>query len=292
MSKLNELLADRPVLAEGGMGTLLMQAGLPAGMPGEYCNIHAPESVVEIHRQYVAAGARVLITNTFNGNRPRLRMSGLEDSFTDTNRSAVASARQAAVDGCVVAGSIGPTGELLAPLGPLSVDAATDAFAEQAATLGEAGVDLLWIETMTDLAEARAALAGCRRVWSGPVSVSMTFNAGPRGFFTMMGNPLAECVAALADSGADIIGSNCQLTSTQMVPLARELVALSKLPVMLEPNAGIPRIVDGAQVYSETPIEFAEAAAQFADAGIALIGGCCGTTPEFIAAARERLGAA
>jgi 5-methyltetrahydrofolate--homocysteine methyltransferase len=103
---------------------------------------------------------------------------------------------------------------------------------------------------------------------------------------------LAECVAALADSGADIIGSNCQLTSTQMVPLARELVALSKLPVMLEPNAGIPRIVDGAQVYSETPIEFAEAAAQFADAGIALIGGCCGTTPEFIAAARERLGAA
>ncbi|MCB9849749.1 MAG: homocysteine S-methyltransferase family protein [Phycisphaerales bacterium] len=291
MSKIDELLRDAPVLVEGGMGTMLMQAGLPPGAPGEQYLLDNPDAVEAIHREYAAAGVRVHITNTFNGNRLRLTRSGLGEHFEEINRIAVRVARQAADGQRLVAGSIGPSGEMLAPLGPISALEAADMFAEQAGILVDAGVDLLWIETMTDIAEAIAALNGCRRVWGGPISVSMTFSDTPRGYYTMMGNAVEDCAPQLENAGATIIGSNCQLTAEGIIPLAAKFKELSSLPVLIEPNAGIPEIHAGKVEYKDTPELFAKSAERLAELGVELIGGCCGTTPAFIAAARDRLAA-
>jgi methionine synthase I (cobalamin-dependent) len=289
MNTLDNLLRDAPVLVEGGMGTMLMQAGLPAGAPGEQFNLERPDAVADIHRRYADAGVRVHITNTFNANRLRLSRCGLDEYFDEINRTAVRVAKEAAGSQRLVAGSIGPSGELLEPLGPLAPLRAADMFAEQAALLVDGGVDLLWIETMTDIVEALAALAGCRRVWNGPVSVSMTFSETPRGYYTMMGNAVEDCVKQLTDGGASILGSNCQLTAEQMVALAAQFKELSTLPILIEPNAGIPELHAGTVAYKDTPEIFATSAVRLAELGVELIGGCCGTTPEFIAAARDRL---
>lgn len=286
---LEPLLRDAPVLVEGAMGTMLMQAGLPSGTLGETLNRQRPELVADIHRQYAAAGVRIHFSNTFNGNRYRLTTAGLGGCIAEVNRQGAAIARAVAGNDRLVGGTIGPTGEMLAPLGRLEIPAAEDAFAEQASALVAGGADLLWIETMLALPEALAAVAGCRRVSDRPVAVTMTFSETPRGYFTMMGHSVSECVRSLEAAGVAILGANCQLDGAHMIGLAKELVATTRLPVAIQPNAGQPRIRDGKPCYAQTAEEFAEAAAQLAALGVSCIGGCCGTTPTFLAAARARL---
>jgi 5-methyltetrahydrofolate--homocysteine methyltransferase len=233
----------------------------------------------------------VQFSNTFNGNRIRLRAAGLADRCGEVNRAAVKLARAAAGPDGLIGGTIGPTGELLEPLGSLAPALAEEVFAEQAAALAEAGIDLFWIETMMALAEAEAAVAACRRAGDLPIAVTMSFARTPRGFFTMMGHGVEECVRRMESAGVAIVGANCQLASADMVELALQFRKATRLPLAMRPNAGQPELMAGSLHYPETSATFAEASARLADLGIELIGGCCGTTPAFIAAARESLAA-
>lgn len=289
MDQLHELLSSGPVLIEGAMGTMLMNAGLPAGAPGECFNFDKPEVIASVHRQYAAAGVRIHFSNTFNGNRVRLRGAGLAERCAEVNRQGARIARKVAGRDHLVGGSIGPTGEMLAPLGTLEPRQAQAIFAEQASALVEGGVDVLWIETMLALDEVDAAIAGCRQVTDRPIAVTMTFSETPRGFYTMMGHSVADCVRHLEAAGVDIIGSNCQLNGARMVRLAAEMKALTRLPLAIQPNAGVPELREDRPFYTETAQQYAQAAVQLARLGVELIGGCCGTTPAFLAAAREQL---
>ncbi len=289
MADITTLLQTRPVLVEGAMGTLLMHADLPAGQLGETVTLQRPAVLANIHARYVTAGARVLVTNTFNANRFRLAHAGMEDSLAECNRLAVQIARDQGGAACAVAGSLGPTGRMLAPYGPLARADAVEAFAEQARHLADAGVDLLMIETMFDLQEALAAVEGCRQACDLPISAALTFNDTPKGFMTAMGNPATDALNQLVAAGATIAASNCQLGSVDMVRLATEAIHHVDAPLMIKPNAGQPEARPGAAVYPETPDQYARCAVQLADLGVALIGGCCGTTPEHIAAARDAL---
>jgi 5-methyltetrahydrofolate--homocysteine methyltransferase len=289
MDALAALLDNGPVLVEGAMGTMLMSAGLPAGSPADRFNLERPDLVADIHRQYADAGVRIHFSNTFNGNRLRLHAAGLGDRCAAINREGARIAREVAGPERLVGGSIGPTGSLLEPLGTLSPRKAEIIFAEQAEALVDGGVDLLWIETMVSLTEVDVAIAGCRRVSDLPIGVSMTFTESTRGFFTMMGHTVADCAQRLRAAGAAVLGSNCQLNGAAMVRLARAYKAATSLPLAIQPNAGQPELRNGKPHYTETPDEFAHAAVELAKLNVELIGGCCGTTPEFIAAARARL---
>jgi methionine synthase I (cobalamin-dependent) len=285
MPSLEALLHTPPVLFEGAMGTMLMQHGLTAGQPGEIFTLERPEVLAEVHQAYVAAGARVLKTNTFNANPTRLAQSGLEGQLDVLNTRAVQIAREAAGANCAVAGSIGPTGGMFEPGGDLTHDAAMAAYAAQAEILHRAGVDLFVIETMFDRREALAAIDACRRVSDIPVVATMTFMDTPRGFFTIMGDPLVESLTELQQAGAIVVGANCTLTSAAMVKLAGALHAHLNGPLLMQPNAGMPQASGVTLAYPETPAEFAANLQRLAALRIDLLGGCCGTTPVHIAAA-------
>ena len=268
---------------------MLMQAGLPSGQPGELITLENPDIVADVHRQYADAGARVVITNTFNSNRFRLDHCSLADKLIDCNRIATRLARQIASSDQAVAGSMGPTGELLAPSGTLSPEHAQEAFAEQAAALDAEGVDFFLVETMFDLQEALAGIRACRQVSNKPIVASMTYSKTPRGFYTMMGNSPADAVPQLLDAGAFAVGANCQVASETMVELAGVMREITDAPLWIKPNAGQPDTSDSTLKYEETPEIFAASVLRIAQLGIELIGGCCGTTPAHIARAREVL---
>jgi 5-methyltetrahydrofolate--homocysteine methyltransferase len=291
MNRFLAMLDEGPVLIDGAMGTMLMDCGLEAGAPGELLNIDRAEVVRDVHAQYAAAGARILTTNTFNGNRIRLGRSGLAEHVAVINRNGVAAARAVCRSDGAVLGSMGPVGELLEPFGPIAREAAVAAFAEQAKLLADAGVDGFVVETMIDLEELLAALEGCRQAAGDlPVVACLTYSSTPRGFYSMMGQGVAEVVPALRAAGATVIGSNCQLGCAAMVELAAEMKAAGAGPWWIKPNAGKPEVREGVTHFAETAESFAEGAAQLAALGVTCIGGCCGTNPTFIAAARERLG--
>lgn len=292
MNVIARLSEEAPVLFEGAMGSLLMQRGLPAGTPSELFTIERPDVVAAVHREYAEAGALVAITNTFNANPIRMGQSRMAEHFVKCNCDGVRLARENVRTGGVVAASIGPCGELMAPSGTLGVEEAAAAFAEQAKIVEGEGADFLLIETMFDLSEALAALEGCRRACDLPLCVSMTFKDTPRGFYTMMGNALEDAIAGLIIAGADAVGSNCELDSTAMRRLAPRIMDLVDIPVLIKPNAGQPSLEGATPSYPETPEIFAESAAQFAQMGVAFIGGCCGTTPAFVASAARVLAGA
>jgi 5-methyltetrahydrofolate--homocysteine methyltransferase len=281
----SQLLATRPVWLDGGLGSMLIAAGLPPGHGPERWNLEQPARVEAVHRAYVDAGCRVVHANTFGCSQPKLRAAGLDADVATVNRAAVAHARRAAGERAVVAGDLGPTGLSLPPLGNATVADLESAFVEQVEVLVEAGVDLLSIETMYDLREALAALAAARR-HDLPVMASMTFEARKRGFFTVMGDPLAGSLATLAAAGADAVGCNCSVGPDTMVAMAAEALASVSVPVVAQPNAGLPRTTPEGVGYDAGPAEFARACAAMAAAGVALLGGCCGTTPAHLAAAR------
>jgi 5-methyltetrahydrofolate--homocysteine methyltransferase len=311
-----DLLAnnDGPIIADGGMGTMLMAVGLLFGDPPEQWNV-LPEKqahIRAIHRGYLDAGAQIILTNTFGGSPFRLKLHNLHGQVFELNRAAAELAR-AEAGARVVAGDIGPSGELFEPMGALTYDAAVAGFAVQAAGLAAGGVDLLWIETMSDLDEVRAAVAGARQAAPElPVVATMTFDT--RGF-TMMGISPADAVAALAELGLAAGGGNCgngpdeiegvihgmrmalEASDLRLEASDQEnagtslksLVSSLRFPLIAKSNAGMPEIVDGHAVYSGTPAVMAGYARRVRALGADIIGACCGSTPDHIRAMAQAL---
>lgn len=291
MNRLASLLgADRPMLLDGGMGTLLQDSGLEDGAPGELWNLENPDAVRAAHTAYADAGSRILTTNTFGGTRPRLDMHGLGDRLAEVNRLAAQVARSVAEPrGLLVAGDLGPTGELLSPLGTMTSEEAQAIFAEQLVGLVEGGIDLVLVETLSDLGEADAALAAaCEVAPDLPVVVTMSFDTNVR---TMMGVRPGDAVAHLAAAGADAVGANCGRGPEEMELIAAEMVTARTGDVLLvaQSNAGLPQVVGDHFEYDATPADLAAHAQRLAALGIDLVGGCCGSTPAHIAAMRATL---
>lgn len=288
MTDLLERLRTGPVLiGDGAWGTLLMARGLPPGEPPEALNLSRPEVLEEIARQYLEAGADVITTNTFGGSPARLRTYRLDDLVEAINRAAVEAARRAVGRRAYVSASIGPSGRLLAPHGDADPTEIGAGFELQVRAVAEAGADLVCIETMTDLAEAVLAVRAARRAAPGlPVMATMTFEKTRRGFFTVMGDSIAQSIRELTEAGADILGSNCGNGSDVMLEIARDIRSRTDRPIAIRPNAGLPVTRSGAVVYPEDPAFLAVRARALMEAGVALVGGCCGTTPDHVRAIR------
>ena len=284
------LTSGEPVLADGAMGTALFASGLASGDAPETWNLAHPDVVRGIHRRYLDAGSRILLTNTFGANRLRLALHRLEDKVEHLNRTAAILLRAevtASGRDALVAGDIGPSGEIMAPLGTLERDDAIDVFTEQAAALVAGGADLLWIETMSDLAEMAAAIAGARRASPAtPIVATMTFDT--RGH-TMMGVAPETAAEALVALGVDAIGGNCGNGPDELLPVIERMRAVAPdLPLVAKPNIGIPVFVGARAEYRTPPEAMAREATALLAAGATVIGACCGST----AAHLEAMGAA
>ncbi len=284
MEDFSSRLTGGPVLvADGAMGTFLQAAGLPPGRPGEAWVLEQPDKIAAVHRAYVEAGAELILTCTFGGTQARLARAGLADRVAEINRRAVEVARQAAAGRAYVAGDIGPLGELLAPLGKRTCEEAVELFAEQAAALAEAGPDLLYIETMSSLDEVRAAVEGARRVAPHlPLTVTLSFDSKGR---TNMGVRPEQAARLLVELGVTAFGVNCGHSLEMSEGALRAMHEEAPAALLIaKPNAGLPRMVGDEAVYDATPALMAEAARRFVELGARIVGGCCGSTPEHIAA--------
>ena len=286
MSALTELAQQgAAVVLDGGMGTLLQDLGLDDGGSGELWNVERPETIRDAHRSYAEAGAQLLTTNTFGGTRPRLDMHGLGDRVHELNEAAARLAREVADEhGILVAGDLGPTGELLAPLGTMDAAEAQAIFEEQLAGLRDGGIDVVLIETMSDLAEVEAAVAAARAVVPDlPIIATLSFDTN---LHTMMGVRPASAVAALAAAGVEAVGANCGRGPQEMAQIAAELADARPDGVLLvaQSNAGLPQVVGDHFEYDATPADMAVHAEDLRALGIDLIGACCGSTPEHTAA--------
>ena len=290
MHAILELAKKKTVIFDGAMGTMLMAAGLKAGESPEIWNIEKPSLVSDIHGKYYEAGSHVVHTNTFGGNAIKLADRGLSDKMERINVEAAKLARKACPAGKFVAGDIGPTGKLIKPLGDLVIEKAEEAFFKQAQALVKGGVDLISIETMFSLQEALAALRAAKKLGDVTVIAALTFNRTKKGFFTMMGEGVAQAVSAFEEAGADVIASNCSLGSRDMIDLTKELRAATRKPILIQPNAGKPVTQKGVTSYLQTPVEFAQDGKEITNSGADMIGGCCGTNPEFIRALVHALG--
>ena len=285
--KWRALLAENPaVLADGAMGTMLFAAGLQFGDPPEVWNLTQPDVVRRIQRSYLEAGSQILMTNTFGGNRLRLSLHGLQDRVAELNQTAAVILRaevEAAGGEALVAGDIGPSGAIMAPTGTLHYDEAVDVFAEQAAALVAGGVDLIWIETMSDLAEIQAAIEGVRRVSTGiPLIATMTFDT--RGH-TMMGVSPEQAVLALTAWGADAVGGNCGNGPDELIPVIAAMHAAAPDALLVaKSNAGMPELIDMRAVYRAEPSVMAMQALAMKAAGATIVGACCGSTPDHLRA--------
>jgi methionine synthase I (cobalamin-dependent) len=276
-------------LLDGGLGSLLIARGLPPGAAPESWVISRPDDVRRAHGDYVSAGSDAVHAATFGASPIRLARFSLADRCEEINSEAVRLARESGAR--FVLADVGPTGEHLPPVGTGDPRAWREAFVRQGRALAAATPDALHLETMTDLREALVALEALKEsAPSLPVMVSLTFDRKKRGFFTIMGDPLARTLRTLADAGADAVGANCTLASPDMRPLAEEARAAVDLPLVIQPNAGSPEMRDGSVVYSQVPEAFAEEMTIVASLGVELVGGCCGTDPRFIRALRSRLG--
>lgn len=293
-NRLRTLLADRPALFDGGYGWLLQERGLPAGAVAELWNLENPQAITALHEEYAQAGASLLTTNTFGGTTPRLAASLLEDRVTEVNHAAATLARRVAdAHGILVAGDLGPTGELLEPLGTLSPDAAREIFIEQLRGLVDGGIDLVLIETMSDLAEVRAAIEAAQNLAPDlPVVATMSFDTNLR---TMMGVDPARAIRDLATTGIDAIGANCGRGPDEMRQIAAQLVAArpeGDLLVIAQSNAGLPHLEGDHFVYTVDPAGMAAHAVELRELGVDIIGACCGSAPEHIDAMSRALAAA
>jgi 5-methyltetrahydrofolate--homocysteine methyltransferase len=277
-----EKLKETTLILDGAIGTMLMDSGHASARNPILLNLEQPEFVAEVHRQYFHAGSDVVIANTFGGNPLKLSAEGLETQLDVINRDGVELTKSVCPAGGFVAGDMGPCGKMLKPLGDVTPQDMQENFYRQAKVLIDSGVDLIAIETMYSLDEALAAVKAVKKAGEILTLASMTFNLNPRGYFTMMGEDVARCSAALEDAGADIIGANCTLNSADMIDLTAALRASTNKPIAIQPNAGQPVVRDGNTRYEQSPSEFAADARKIKEAGADMIGGCCGTTPEFI----------
>lgn len=283
---LHDLIAAGPVLADGAWGTELQKRGLAVGECPDAWNLSHPEAVAEVARSYAEAGSRILLTNTFRANRVALADYGLADDTFVINRTGAEISRQAAAHSALVFASLGPTGKMLAA-GEIGAERIAFAFEEQAAALAEGGADALLIETMSDVEEATLALAAARKTGL-PVIVSFTFDAGRNKDRTMTGITPEQAARRMTGEGADAVGANCGIGIAEYVPICRRLRASTVLPIWIKANAGLPEIEDGCPVYRITPEQFVAFLPALTDAGANFIGGCCGTSPDFIRAAAVR----
>jgi len=280
--RLLEILKSKTVIFDGGMGSMLIARGLGPGESPESWNLEKPEAVAEVQRLYYEAGADVVHTNSFGASPVKLADRGLGDQAEQINRRAAEITKSVCPAGKLVAGDMGPTGKFLKPLGDLDPRDAEDSYRRQAESLLTGGADLISIETMYSLEETLAAVRAAKSLGNVLVIASLTYNRTKNGFFTMMGDGVVKAVKALEDASADAIGSNCSLGSAEMIELTAAIRAATHQPVLIQPNAGKPLAVDDAVVYQQTPAEFAADGLRIKDAGADMIGGCCGTTPDFI----------
>ena len=283
--KRNDFLArldEGVLLFDGGIGTQLQEKGLGVGEVPEAWNLDHPDWVKEIHRGYVEVGAEVLTTNSFGGSRYKLEKAGLGDSVYQINLQAAVIARDAAEGKAWVAGSVGPTGVFLEPLGPVSTGEMKECFRLQIKALLDGGADFIIVETMSDLEEASLAVQAVRELGDFAVIGSMTFNPGKQGYRTMMGVDISSAVERLLDEGADVVGSNCGNGIEDFIPIVEEMRKVTNKPILAEANAGVPELVEGKTVFRESPEMMALKLPQLLNAGANIVGGCCGTTPEHI----------
>jgi 5-methyltetrahydrofolate--homocysteine methyltransferase len=285
---IKKLLEGGVVVTDGSWGTQMQARGLKRGENPDSWNLTRPDQVAEVAESYVAAGSRVILTNTFGANRFVLEPFGLADRVVEINRAGVAISRRAAGDRAVVFASIGPSGKMMMT-GDVTADALRAAFETQAQALAEAGADALVVETMMDLEELRIALAAALRTGL-PTVASMVFDAGKNKDRTMMGISPEQAAEAIAAAGANVVGANCGQGIEGFLPICQRLRAACRLPVWIKANAGIPELIDGAVVYRATPESFAAFVPRLVAAGAAFVGGCCGTDQRFIRAIAEAVG--
>jgi methionine synthase I (cobalamin-dependent) len=282
------LASGKVLAADGATGTMLQQAGLPPGMPGEFWVEQKPQEISRLHRAYVDAGSEIILTSTFGATRARLKAAGLDDHVSSINLRAADIAREVAGDDIYVAGDIGPTGEMMAPIGKLTLESAKELFAEQAKALSSGPIDCIFVETMSDLNEAKAAVLASRQVTDLPVFCSFSFDTHGR---TGMGISPSEAGAAAAEWGVQGVGANCGHNPEDVIAILKELrIAAPKAFLIAKPNAGVPRLVERKAVYDATPERMAVLAQQFVDQGASIVGACCGSSPAHIAAMAQAIG--
>jgi len=288
------LIAERPLLLDGGLGLALMARGFAAGECPEEWNVSHRDEVADIHRSFFAAGSDIVNTNTFGGTALRLEAHGLAARAVELNEAGARLAtgvREGEFPGRLVAGDIGPRGRMVKPMGDADPEALRASFFEQASALVAGGVDLLNIETMFDLTEARVAVEAAVAAAGGrPVLASLAFKPAAKGYRTMMGVSPQQAVPVLLKAGAAIVGCNCEITAEAMTELVPVLAQLNGGVTYAQPNAGQPSLQGEATVYDETPDHFAGIVATYPAAGAGIVGGCCGTPPESIAALAAALG--
>jgi 5-methyltetrahydrofolate--homocysteine methyltransferase len=291
MNPLTELLATNEViLLDGAMGTMLIQSGLVQGESPDLWNVEHPEKVKNVHRAYIEAGSRLVLTNTFGGTSIRLKYHNLQDRAQELNRAAAENLREV-VDAVsypvIAAGSMGPTGEMMKPMGPLTFEEAKAAFSEQAQALAAGGVDVIWIETMSDLNETKAAIEGAREVCDLPITTTMTFDTNG---FTMMGVSPEQALEALRVYDLAAIGANCGNGPLEIEDAIEKMHSLDPDAVLIaKANAGIPKMVQGEVTYDGTPEIMADYAQRVRTLGARLIGTCCGSSPDHIRAMADAL---
>jgi methionine synthase / methylenetetrahydrofolate reductase(NADPH) len=287
-----EILNQKTLVADGAMGTMLHTRGIDFDKCFDELNLTSPAAVADIHREYIEAGAELIITNTFGANRYKLSKHGLQDDVAEINRAGVELAKRvvaASFKDVLIAGDVGPLGVRIAPYGRVKLEEAREAFAEQIKALAEAGADLIVIETMSDLYEVGEAIKAARDVCSLPVVASVTFTRDDR---TLLGDDPAKVARRVADAGADVIGVNCSGGPSQLLRILKQMrqaVPNRSAKFWVKPNAGWPEQVSGRIMYPADADYFGEYALQFREAGAAIVGGCCGTTPQHIAAMKKAL---
>ena len=287
---LAKLGRGRPLLSDGAIGTMLMDRGLKAGRAPESFNLENAEALEEIARLYFDAGADIVHTNTFGGSGLKLTAHHLGEHVEDINRNAINAVKRVAPEQGIVSMSCGPTGMILKPYGEADPEAVYESFQHQLAIGVDAGADAVTIETMIDIEEAKLAVKAAKSVSDSiPVMVTMTFDETPRGFYTIMGVSIEKAAQGLEAAGVDVVGSNCGNGIEKMVEIAREFSKVTDLPILIQANAGLPELRDGSPVYPETPDFMAGKSEELVDLGVAIIGGCCGTTPDHIRVLRQMI---
>jgi len=269
------------LLSDGAMGTELQKRGLVTGECPESLNVTHPDIIAKVHEDYYSAGSDLVETNSFGGNRFRLIRHNAEDKVHEYNVQAARIARQVCPPVKFVAGSIGPTGEMLEPFGLISLDEAFEAFVVQAEALAEGGVDIFFVETMIAIEEAVTAIKAAKKTGL-PVAASMTFENTDAGLRTSWGVDVPTALQQMIEAGADIVGTNCGNGMHVTLAVIREMLPLSGKPLLAQPNAGMPELKDNKISYRETPSAMEPGYTELLKAGISIIGGCCGTTPEHI----------
>jgi 5-methyltetrahydrofolate--homocysteine methyltransferase len=286
------LAAGKPLVCDGATGTMLFERGLEPGRPPESMTLSHPDVLEEIARLYADAGADILVANTFGASPLRLAQYDMAGETGEINRVAVEAVQRAGAGRVYVAASCGPSGALLEPYGDTSAEAVAAGFREQLEHVFATGVDCLIVETMVDLSEAKLAVQAAKEIAPDtPVLATMTFDVTPRGYHTIMGVSIEAAVSGLQQAGADAVGSNCGTGSESMVEIARAFRACTDLPLVFQPNAGLPEVRGGKTVYGETPEFMAAKAQELFDSGVTVVGGCCGTTPEHTRALRATVAA-